>query len=158
MSVYIIHAPAISRVKIGYASNPRKRFSGLRTSSPVDLELLAVIPGDRDCERALHARFSVYRCDGDWFDATPAIMGFAANFPSAGAGRIRASRSTKASDVAVFIDQLGGTVKVAAALELSPTTVSSWKSSNSIPRWRRKDLLALASEANVTPPNFERAA
>jgi DNA-binding transcriptional regulator YdaS (Cro superfamily) len=61
-------------------------------------------------------------------------------------------------NVTAFIDQLGGTVKVAAALELSPTTVSSWKSSNSIPRWRRKDLLALATEANVTPPNFERAA
>jgi len=62
------------------------------------------------------------------------------------------------SNISTFIDQLGGTVKVANALDLSPTTVSSWKSSGSIPRWRRKDLLALAYEANVTPPSFERAA
>ena len=61
-------------------------------------------------------------------------------------------------NVAAFIDELGGTVKVATALDLSPTTVSSWKSSNSLPRWRRKDLLALANEANITPPDFERAA
>ena len=61
-------------------------------------------------------------------------------------------------NVAAFIDELGGTVKVATALDLSPTTVSSWKSSNSIPRWRRKDLLTLAADANVTPPDFERAA
>ncbi|MBO9602571.1 MAG: hypothetical protein J7496_08695 [Novosphingobium sp.] len=43
-----------------------------------------------------------------------------------------------------FIDALGGTVEVANALDLAPTTVSSWKSSNSIPKWRRADLGAFA--------------
>lgn len=62
------------------------------------------------------------------------------------------------ANISSFIDELGGTVKVANALGLSPTTVSSWKSSNSVPRWRRDALLALAREADVEAPSFERAA
>lgn len=62
------------------------------------------------------------------------------------------------SNISSFIDELGGTVKVANALGLSPTTVSSWKSSNSVPRWRRDALLVLAGEAGIDAPSFERAA
>ena len=62
------------------------------------------------------------------------------------------------TNISSFIDELGGTVKVAKALDLSPTTVSSWKSSNSVPRWRRTALLDLAREAEIEAPSFERAA
>jgi hypothetical protein len=55
--------------------------------------------------------------------------------------------------VSEFIDELGGTVAVADALELSPTTVSSWKSSNSIPRWRAKELRLVAAEKGVEYPS-----
>jgi hypothetical protein len=51
-----------------------------------------------------------------------------------------------------FIDALGGTVAVATALDLAPTTVSSWKSSGSIPRWRMDGLRALAASKGVTVP------
>lgn len=58
-----------------------------------------------------------------------------------------------------FIDALGGTVAVAVALDLAPTTVSSWKASGSIPRWRMDGLRRLAKLKNVeVPVAFERAA
>jgi hypothetical protein len=52
-----------------------------------------------------------------------------------------------------FIDALGGTVAVANAMDLAPTTVSSWKSSNSIPKWRLDGLRTLASEKSVDVPD-----
>jgi hypothetical protein len=58
-----------------------------------------------------------------------------------------------------FIDALGGTVAVATALELAPTTVSSWKSADSIPKWRRRDLSVLAQAKQVALPScFAEAA
>lgn len=57
-----------------------------------------------------------------------------------------------------FIVDLGGTVAVANALDLSPTTVSSWKSANSIPKWRRDGLLKLAAKKSVPVPDELRAA
>lgn len=50
---------------------------------------------------------------------------------------------------AQIVEALGGTVKVAAALDLTPSTVSSWKTSGNIPRWRMRDIKALAKKAGV---------
>ena len=55
-----------------------------------------------------------------------------------------------------IIEALGGTVAVADALELAPTTVSSWKSAGSIPKWRMPGIVALAELKGVVidePPN-----
>lgn len=49
-----------------------------------------------------------------------------------------------------IIDALGGTVAVAEALRLPPTTVSSWRPVNFIPEWRHGPLLSLALEKGVT--------
>ena len=43
-----------------------------------------------------------------------------------------------------IIERLGGTSAVAAALSLTPSTVSSWKTSGRIPRWREPALIAAA--------------
>ena len=51
-----------------------------------------------------------------------------------------------ASDI---IEALGGTVKVARALDLTPSTVSSWKSANSIPAWRMEKVSKLAKRLGV---------
>ena len=51
-----------------------------------------------------------------------------------------------------FIDALGGTVAVANALGLAPTTVSSWKPANSIPKWRVDALRAFAAEKGIEYP------
>ena len=46
-----------------------------------------------------------------------------------------------ASDI---IDRLGGTSAVAIPLGLTPSVVHSWRGTNSIPRWRHGEILALA--------------
>ena len=44
------------------------------------------------------------------------------------------------AEARTIIDDLGGTVAVATALGLPPSTVSSWKSSGRIQKWRKRDL------------------
>jgi hypothetical protein len=51
-----------------------------------------------------------------------------------------------------LIVALGGTFAVAIALDAPPSTVSSWKSANSIPSWRLKDIQRLAKRAGVGVP------
>ena len=67
MSVYLITASSEGLAKIGYASRPRARLYNLRIGSPVHLVLAAVIPGSRQNEQELHARFSKERVHGEWF-------------------------------------------------------------------------------------------
>lgn len=55
-------------------------------------------------------------------------------------------------NISKFIVDLGGTVAVADALGVPPSTVSSWKTSNSIPHWRMEKLTELAREKRVKVP------
>jgi hypothetical protein len=48
-----------------------------------------------------------------------------------------------------IIDALGGTSKVATALELTPSTVSSWKTSGKIPRWWMQSVSDMANDLGV---------
>lgn len=60
--------------------------------------------------------------------------------------------------VEAFIKALGGTVAVATALDLPPTTVSSWKSSGSIPKWRMDAIRKFAKRKGVqVPEGFDKA-
>jgi hypothetical protein len=52
-----------------------------------------------------------------------------------------------------FIDKLGGTVAVATALDLTASTVSSWKTSGSIPKWRLEGLRMIAKVKQVDMPD-----
>lgn len=45
-----------------------------------------------------------------------------------------------------IIDGCGGTSAVADALDLTASTVSSWKSANFIPRWWRNHVLRVAKK------------
>jgi hypothetical protein len=55
-----------------------------------------------------------------------------------------------------IIDALGGTSAVARELELPPSTVSSWKSGDRIPKWRMPGVQAMADRLNISiaaPPS-----
>jgi hypothetical protein len=64
--VYFVRAN--DRVKIGKAVNVNNRLSGLQTSSPFNLELVAVAPGGLAEEAAFHAQFAAHRLRGEWFE------------------------------------------------------------------------------------------
>lgn len=51
-----------------------------------------------------------------------------------------------------FVNALGGTVAVATELGAPPSTVSSWVTSGSIPRWRMDGIRALAARLDVPVP------
>ena len=65
--VYILHAPAVRRVKIGVSSNVTERVATLRTASPVELVLERTIDGGYDREQELHEKYRRYRLHGEWF-------------------------------------------------------------------------------------------
>lgn len=57
-------------------------------------------------------------------------------------------------NAADIIEALGGTVAVARALKLTPSTVSSWKGAKSIPDWRMPGIVKLARKQGVDLSTF----
>jgi len=53
------------------------------------------------------------------------------------------------TQAAQIVNALGGTSKVAEALDLTPSTVSSWKTAGRIPRWWMKEIKAIAKKQGV---------
>jgi hypothetical protein len=70
-------------VKIGMSGDISKRLRVLRTMSPLPLELLGVIPGGRNEEAALHREWAAQRLHGEWFQATPELLGRIAGLTTA---------------------------------------------------------------------------
>lgn len=75
-------------VKIGVSKNPKTRMRsiiyGPCTSEPNDLWygqaiMLGVLPGGRELEAAMHAKFYPYRLMGEWFVAVDEILSFVAD-------------------------------------------------------------------------------
>lgn len=66
--IYAIEAYS-GQVKIGIASDPRQRLSGLQTGSPVELTLLAAgaAAEPKETEKELHQRYADNRIRGEWF-------------------------------------------------------------------------------------------
>lgn len=60
-------------VKIGFSSTVIRRVTELAAQSPTRVRLLAVMPGGRDVEAMLHARFASDHLKGEWFRYSPAI-------------------------------------------------------------------------------------
>jgi hypothetical protein len=74
LCVYFIEGSGL--IKIGYTENLRIRLASLQTGSPVKLNLLASIPGDKLKETELHTRFAADRRHGEWFAFSAEIKAF----------------------------------------------------------------------------------
>ncbi|MFF3085608.1 GIY-YIG nuclease family protein [Streptomyces nojiriensis] len=66
--VYLIGDAKTMKVKIGIASDPKRRLSEIQTGNPARLVIFAVFHGNARIERALHKRFATRRLSGEWFD------------------------------------------------------------------------------------------
>lgn len=71
--VYLIEAGAGGSVKIGWSLDPEARMDRLQTGHPELLTLLAVIPGTRHLEIAIHRKLRPYRQVGEWFERGQAL-------------------------------------------------------------------------------------
>jgi DNA-binding XRE family transcriptional regulator len=63
-------------VKIGYTSRFKKRLQQLQVSSPVKLEVLALIKGDKVDERNFHDAFKHISSNNEWFHYNEEIERF----------------------------------------------------------------------------------
>lgn len=71
--VYFIQAET-GPIKIGVASDVRKRLGNLRGASPVPLTLLLSISGGPMAEYSFHHKFRAHRLHGEWFHPHPDIL------------------------------------------------------------------------------------
>jgi hypothetical protein len=72
--VYFARAGEDGPVKIGHAKDVRSRLSSMQTGCPIPLTLLGVLPGGREREAELHARFADLRVRGEWFRVEGALV------------------------------------------------------------------------------------
>lgn len=79
MAVYFVKSGSF--VKIGFGSKPYRRFFQIRMHNPEDVELLAIIEGDKACEGELHQRFDADRHRGEWFRFSPALRDYLSGLP-----------------------------------------------------------------------------
>ena len=72
---YVYFAGAVGgSIKIGRSVRPRERLNALQVGSELKLQLLAIIPGGRELEAALHTRFAPHRIRGEIFAASPELL------------------------------------------------------------------------------------
>ena len=74
----IYYATDGTAVKIGYSvtGQVKLRITKLQTGNPRKITILAVCPGGRRAERALHRKFAHSSLRGEWFKRTIEIMTF----------------------------------------------------------------------------------
>jgi len=63
-------------IKIGFATNIRKRITDLQIANPGELVLLASMRGSPWIEKKLHHRFRSLRSRGEWFSSGPRLLDF----------------------------------------------------------------------------------
>lgn len=64
----------VGPIKIGCSVNAKERLFAMNLSSPIPLELLAVVPGSARIERAIHVIFEKQRSHGEWFFPSPKLI------------------------------------------------------------------------------------
>lgn len=65
--VYVIGNEHMKICKIGYSVNPHKRISAIQTGCPYPIEIIAIVKGSREMEKALHRKYVMYKTSGEWF-------------------------------------------------------------------------------------------
>lgn len=71
--VYLIKNLTTGNLKIGFSSNPSRRFRALQQATDCDLQLLAFIDGSELIEQQLLHHYSQYQVRGEWFKPIPQI-------------------------------------------------------------------------------------
>lgn len=64
------------RIKIGYSANPDKRIATLAATLPQLIQILKVIPGDKEDEQWLHERWREFRVNRkrEWYYPAPELL------------------------------------------------------------------------------------
>lgn len=71
-------------IKIGWASNWRRRMIGIQVTNPHPLKVLAVLKGSTLRERALHRKFAKHHTRGEWYRHHTEIVEYVAGLSRKG--------------------------------------------------------------------------
>jgi len=76
--IYVLAAPSLAMVKIGYAAQILNRVELIARYSPVPLEVILSIHSERlvvkKLEQSIHEECQPYYSHGEWFRATPEVI------------------------------------------------------------------------------------
>ncbi len=74
--IYLIVCKTTYTCKIGYSKTPVPRLSQLQCGNSLNLNLVAIVKGDKNVEKQLHKQFKANRIRGEWFYLTEEIISF----------------------------------------------------------------------------------
>lgn len=77
--VYFVSLDDLSKVKIGWTGNMRRKLTFFRNSTPSEPTVHLTLLGGYDLEQQLHRRFKIDRIVREWFRLSPAIKEFIAS-------------------------------------------------------------------------------
>lgn len=72
MTVYFVRHNNL--IKIGFTEDLEKRFQQIKATTPVSVEFLGHMPGDKNVEAHLHQIFDAFRFSGEWFAENESLM------------------------------------------------------------------------------------
>lgn len=76
--LYLMLCREANSVKIGIADNAKSRLAYIQCGCPLDVELMAIVPGGgRALEKRLHRVFSKYHMRGEWYRYEGVVKHFA---------------------------------------------------------------------------------
>lgn len=90
--IYVVQMGPDGPVKIGYSKKPYSRIRSMRTAWPYEPIVLAIIKGDKDREREIHAKLRQYRLRGEWFQPAAEVLAMAGSCEDFERGYERESR------------------------------------------------------------------
>jgi len=74
--IYFVRVVGHEPIKIGFSEDVSRRLAAFRTHHWGNVEVLLVMPGLRDDEKAIHQRFEPHRIRGEWFMPAPDVVRF----------------------------------------------------------------------------------
>lgn len=76
--VYFIQAGDVGLIKIGWATDPKRRLTQMQPHCPIPLRLLHSERGTGADERAVHGRFAEHRAHHEWFHPVSELLAYIA--------------------------------------------------------------------------------
>lgn len=67
MTVYIVRAVGVNRIKVGVTDDLPRRLTELQAGCPVPLELVKAVEAGRDTEASIHGLMADFHCHNEWF-------------------------------------------------------------------------------------------
>jgi hypothetical protein len=150
--IYFIACPETQAVKIGYATDPIRRFSKIQSDTPGELSILGVEDGGKDRESQLHRQFAADRRRGEWFNLSTDIRAHIATLPEF---LVPKKRKPLGGSLGQWLIENNLTLEAFATLaKTNKNQISYYCSGRSIPRRDLMRRIYVLTHGQVQPNDF----